>query len=499
MSGSYEPHIVDMWRDNLKNTGLGATSMHLGVNVVVGEIESGGSESDSEWTRSGSGSSVRASGDFCVSIADSDTTSKDTPIDNHLLSSPHRPSSRRRQQHRPPRALHLPPIITDSPYSPSSSLASTFFRACLTARMLKFWPSTPVDLTPKAGPNGQERPNPFETHLSPPGLSASPVTSGTSTSTSSSSSVTTTADSDPRSQSPQHPLPLTPTGSTAPSYHHQLLNTPHHLLSPSISATTPTGLPNPPNANAPIPHQPNPAPLTPSASSATALPTTSLSLHAPVFNMQQPPPPKRSAGSAATTTTTTTATSSSTDNANPPPSAPVTRSLATPNGSLSATAPNVTQPSMLSTTSTSSGTSNGTGGASKGQIHVKLISARGLNVRSSRARPYVVVQFEQNEFVSRDPTDEADKEVKGVATNLSRNSSSTALSALGAISGRVAAPGAATNGHTSNGQTTPNGSNRSANHSPSSSASSGKSGLSAMFGTGRISVHNPVWKHEVSL
>lgn len=131
-------------------------------------------------------------------------------------------------------------------------------------------------------------------------------------------------------------------------------------------------------------------------------------------------------------------------------------------------------------------------------MHVKLISARGLNVRSSRARPYVVVQFEQNEFVSRDPTDEADKEVKGVAINLSRNSSSTALSALGVLSNKVA-PGVGTNGH-SNGHGTANGhSNRSNGHTPSSSAGSGKSGLSAMFGAGRISAHNPVWKHEVSL
>ncbi|TBU49394.1 serine/threonine protein kinase [Dichomitus squalens] len=122
-------------------------------------------------------------------------------------------------------------------------------------------------------------------------------------------------------------------------------------------------------------------------------------------------------------------------------------------------------------------------GPSKGQVHVKLIQARGLNVRSSSSRPYVVVQFEQNEFVSRDPTDETDKEVKGVATTLSRVSSSTALSALGAINSKASSK---------------QGSARSsAQATPSSSFGSGKSHLQAALGA-RINAHNPVWKHEVS-
>lgn len=126
--------------------------------------------------------------------------------------------------------------------------------------------------------------------------------------------------------------------------------------------------------------------------------------------------------------------------------------------------------------------------SSKGQIHVKLIAARGLNVRSISARPYVVVVFEQNEFVSRDPTDETDKEVKGVPTNLSRVSSSIALSTLGAIGSKVLGNGAST--------------------ASSSSTNSAKSSLSAQRPAqtpalgglgGRMSAHNPVWKHEVSL
>ncbi|KAG1755934.1 kinase-like domain-containing protein [Suillus lakei] len=102
-----------------------------------------------------------------------------------------------------------------------------------------------------------------------------------------------------------------------------------------------------------------------------------------------------------------------------------------------------TRTSSIASTSTASPHSTGT---SKGQIHVKLISARGLNVTSIRSRPYVVVQFEQNEFVSRDPTDEMDKEVKGMATALSRASSSIALSALSSI-GVPRPPGKASAGN----------------------------------------------------
>jgi hypothetical protein len=118
-----------------------------------------------------------------------------------------------------------------------------------------------------------------------------------------------------------------------------------------------------------------------------------------------------------------------------------------------------------------------------GQIHVKLIQARSLNVRSIHGRPYVVVQFEQNEFVSRDPTDETDKEVKGTAINLSRNNSSVAISALGAIGNKVALDAAKRKGGASSSPPPPP-------HAPSRPHNS-------LFG--RLSAHNPVWKHEVSL
>ncbi|KAK7695957.1 hypothetical protein QCA50_000596 [Cerrena zonata] len=365
-----------------------------------------------------------------------------------------------------PSPKDIPPSSCHRPFIFSS--IHLFSILHLAARMLKFWPSTPADLTPRPAPNGQ---NPFEAALAPQAQQKY-----------------ANDNKDRRVQ--QQAAPTTP---TTPSYHHQLLNTHHHLLSPSISAPTEPSLGS---DLAPQPHALASGPLTPSgisSAAATALPTTSLSLHAPVFNMQQPPPPKFLNN---TSSSTTTATATRPAPPNPAPSALT----------LTATkhaAPNVTSPhtSTSSHASSSNGSSNGVSASngsaaaspSRGQIHVKLIQARGLHIRSASARPYVVVQFEQNEFVSRDPIEESEKEIKGVATNLSRNSSSTALSALGALNNRAGRlPG--TNGSTGSSS---NSSRGSTVHSPSSSAGSGRSGLGVMFGS-RLIAHNPVWKHEVS-
>lgn len=305
--------------------------------------------------------------------------------------------------------------------------------------MLKFWPSNPADLTPRAGPNGQERKNPFDV----PQLH-----------------ISSQAQLQQLQHQPQTQTATTPVSQQPPSYHHHLLNTPTHTLSPSLF-----GGPAQPAVNGPEPPS-QLGPLTPSATPLpSALPTTGLSLHAPVFNMQQPPPPKRQTSKQPGSAGSSSSSGSS--------SAPKTNGRNTP-----------------ASTNTSASSSMQSSGPSKGQIHVKLIQARGLNVRSSSSRPYVVVQFEQNEFVSRDPTGEDDKEVKGVATStLSRNPSSTALSALGAISNKANANGRAGSGGSARG---------SAQATPSSSLGSGKSQLSQMLGS-RISAHNPVWKHEVSL
>ncbi|KAF8901721.1 kinase-like domain-containing protein [Gymnopilus junonius] len=135
---------------------------------------------------------------------------------------------------------------------------------------------------------------------------------------------------------------------------------------------------------------------------------------------------------------------------------------------------------------------------SKGQIHVKLIQARALNVPSIHARPYVVVQFEQNEFVSRDPIPESDKEVKGTPVVLSRQTSSNAISALGAIGSKAAALDAKRKN--SKGEPSPS-SSLVAAASKALSLSSRPPPPSPSISTGlfgRLSPHNPVWKHEVS-
>ncbi|KAF5333342.1 hypothetical protein D9611_002197 [Ephemerocybe angulata] len=120
---------------------------------------------------------------------------------------------------------------------------------------------------------------------------------------------------------------------------------------------------------------------------------------------------------------------------------------------------------QIKKSSSSSGSSSAPSlASSRGQLHVKLIAARGLAVRNTAARPYVVVQFEQNEFVSRDPIDEADKEVKGTPTTISRN-----------VSFDHRHPPA---------PPTP------AAQRPPQPPTPG------LFG--RLSAHNPTWKHQVS-
>jgi hypothetical protein len=207
-------------------------------------------------------------------------------------------------------------------------------------------------------------------------------------------------------------------------------------------------------------------PLSPTVNlTTTALPTTHLSLHAPNFDMQ----PSLSSHSCTPPLSTT----------------PLSSTLAS-----SPSRPHHTQSAPTPSASSSS----------KGQIHVKLISARGLHISSIKSRPYVIVVFEDNEFVSRDPTDEGDKEVRGVATNLSRTSSSVAISALGAVGSKAAVLAAAQEA-----------ASRTRRPSPvsSSSSNSAKSSLSVPGVSGTRtpsngllrcrSAHSPVWKHEVSL
>ncbi|KAM0753060.1 kinase-like protein [Meredithblackwellia eburnea MCA 4105] len=56
-----------------------------------------------------------------------------------------------------------------------------------------------------------------------------------------------------------------------------------------------------------------------------------------------------------------------------------------------------------------------TNSSPKGKLSVKLIAARHLSSPSAASRPYVVVTFDQNEFVSREPIREEDEEATGFA------------------------------------------------------------------------------------
>ncbi|SCV71875.1 BQ2448_4569 [Microbotryum intermedium] len=53
--------------------------------------------------------------------------------------------------------------------------------------------------------------------------------------------------------------------------------------------------------------------------------------------------------------------------------------------------------------------------APKGKLSIKLIAARQISAPSSGSRPYVVVTFDQNEFVSREPVHEQERETTGSA------------------------------------------------------------------------------------
>lgn len=118
------------------------------------------------------------------------------------------------------------------------------------------------------------------------------------------------------------------------------------------------------------------------------------------------------------------------------------------------------------------------GQSSRGQLHIKVIQARGLRVHSSSSKPYVVVQFENNEFISRDPISDKEKEVRGTPQPLSRNNSSIALSSL------LKANDAATRGRSGTG--------------PHLAPGGGVIPPHIALGL-PVSANNPTWKHEVTL
>lgn len=376
--------------------------------------------------------------------------------------------------------------------------------------MIKLWPSSPAALeTPKAGPDGRERVNPFD-------LPSSPST--TTTINSNSSATATTA--------PTHSLqpPTTPTAASSPGgfYHHHLLSRSPggHMAPPAGQGAATSAADLTPLGGA------QPMGSATAASFASALPTTSLSLHAPEFSMKQPPTtrPKHPAPSTNGTTTTTTTAPSGLSS-----TAPRTASSngAGPSALTANRHPSSASSAVAANRTSAPGTSppqNAPGRQPKGQIHVKLLSARGLNVQTPRARPYVVVEFEQNEFVSRDPIGEAEKEIRGAPTTLqqqgaapplSRAGSSNALSALGAINSKALAidaarsgskpgskPGsnpssAGTKGHLASlVAAATNGRHREATSSQRAPSPTVTTSANSLFG--QPPAHNPVWKHEVT-
>ncbi|BGP02319.1 AGC/Akt protein kinase [Rhodotorula toruloides ATCC 204091] len=117
-----------------------------------------------------------------------------------------------------------------------------------------------------------------------------------------------------------------------------------------------------------------------SASTATSSPMTSPSVSARSHSTSPPLPP-----------------------VSPPPSASTAISRTEPDFSFK------TQPSSLTRTKHPSQS------APRGKLVVKLIQARHLSPPSSASRPYVVVTFDQNEFVSREPVHEEGEDAIGVA------------------------------------------------------------------------------------
>ena len=372
-------------------------------------------------------------------------------------------------------SLLQPPSIPPSSRSPNTtppgSRRSSGFTSSLKSAMLKFWPSSPLDqLTPKAAPDGRER-NPFDA------LPAQAISSET----------TNTSNSQLSASNPSAVPPRSPTAYTFQAHH--LLNT--HSRSGSLAGDQ-------------TPLAAGIAPPVQSAGAgpfAAAIPTQStpfaLSLHVPDKMSIQ--------------SNTTNLSSSNNAPASSPQAAPSTRPNLSSAISFQKSA-HSNAPSLSNTSSSSSTASPSY--VSRGQIHVKIIQARGLNVHSLQARPYVIVQFEQNEFISRDPIHEQEKEARGVATVLSRVSSSTALGALGAINSRAieAAKRSAANSAASSPQSSVS-SGRSTKESStngSSTTSTTTAPTSSGFLTpstvsnggglfGSMPAHNPVWKHEVSL
>ncbi|PWN54052.1 kinase-like protein [Violaceomyces palustris] len=140
----------------------------------------------------------------------------------------------------------------------------------------------------------------------------------------------------------------------------------------------------------------------------------------------------------------------------------VTTHACIPTTSLSTTDPDFTmklpppknKSSGTSTPINSSSTSTRNTAAPRGHLTVKILSGRNLANNNPYSRPYVVVQFDKNEFIGREPIDESEEEAKGFAVPKSESQET------GRSRAKTVTP------------------------------------ADPMGGLGNI--HNPVWKHEVT-
>ena len=244
---------------------------------------------------------------------------------------------------------------------------------------------------------------------------------------------------------------------------------PTHSQSPSRSDTTSRA------AGRSTP--PTPMATTPPAGIPTAQPTTQLTITPPEFTLKSTPPP----GGVKTPTVSS--------------SPPQTSQIAAYASKSPTAAPRY----------------------ARGQLHVKLIEASGLNVKSTNSRPYVVVVYEQNEFVSREPILQHEKEARGTPAPLSRQGSSSALAALNGIQHKFKieprqaqpasssatannAPLSTSAGSSSRSSSGSSGGSKAAKSTPTPAAQAPGPSTAArgLLGT-NLSAMNPVWKHEVSL
>lgn len=143
--------------------------------------------------------------------------------------------------------------------------------------------------------------------------------------------------------------------------------------------------------------------------------------------------------------------------------------------------------------------------APKGKLSVKLISARHLSTPSSVSRPYVVVTFDQNEFVSREPIHEEGEEVTGVA--VPREDPGTKVPAVAAVVAALQSAATSVNGngtsglgralHWNGGEAAQAAVPAPAAADSTSSSEMDETPLSPP--TESLSAYNPTWKEEVVL